>query len=445
VNGWVHVGDDDERESRRLLDLRYRLSSQVACEYAAAGFTTVVQDNIYGPDVEHWLDRVPGPKHLVVLRPRVDVVERRDAERQRVRGKRQRANRPTLIVCDDLQNDGHIESALQREHSRQWFHGTLLKAGTSDTNVLHLATALHHDALGLELHRTAGWRSRVFRAIQRWPDDMSAWQQWEEIYTALDNADSQQLARTFYESRAVAMQAGAELLWPERENLYTLMQMRVESGRTAFEREKQGSPVNPEACEWPEEYFHAHIWFDDWPRRLSLKVLALDPSKGHDARRGDYSAFVMLGVAADGLLYVEADLARRPTPQIVADGVELCRRFRPDALVIETNQFQDLLGREFAAELSRQGIVDVQPWLIDNRVNKLVRIRRLGPYLSQRRLRFRNGSPATRLVVEQLQQFPIADYDDGPDALEMALRMAGELTEKPAFDDGLGSRLPLSS
>ncbi|MGK2947333.1 MAG: AAA family ATPase [Acidimicrobiales bacterium] len=87
LKGWVHVGDADEREARRLLDLRYELSSQVAAGYVAAGFTTVVQDNIYGPDVERWLDRVPGPKHLVVLRPSVEVVERRDAERQRTTGK----------------------------------------------------------------------------------------------------------------------------------------------------------------------------------------------------------------------------------------------------------------------------------------------------------------------------------------------------------------------
>jgi adenylylsulfate kinase-like enzyme len=87
LNGWVHVGDDDEREARRLLDLRYRLSSHVASEYAAAGFTTIVQDNIYGVDVERWLGRVKGPKHLVVLRPRVEVVEHRDAERQRTLGK----------------------------------------------------------------------------------------------------------------------------------------------------------------------------------------------------------------------------------------------------------------------------------------------------------------------------------------------------------------------
>lgn len=88
VRGWVHVGDEDEAEARRLLDLRYRLSSQVAAEYAAAGFTTVVQDNIYGVDVERWFERIPSaPAHLVVLRPRVEIVEQRDADRQRILGK----------------------------------------------------------------------------------------------------------------------------------------------------------------------------------------------------------------------------------------------------------------------------------------------------------------------------------------------------------------------
>ena len=66
------------------------------------------------------------------------------------------------------------------------------------------------------------------------------------------------------------MDAGAVVLWPEEEDLYTLMQMRVESGRTAFEREKQGSPVDPELCEWPESYFDDHIWFDAWPAELAV-------------------------------------------------------------------------------------------------------------------------------------------------------------------------------
>ena len=362
---------------------------------------------------------------------------------QRIRGRRRREHRPSLIVCDDLQNDGHIVSALQREHSRTWFHGTLMKAGTARTNVVNLATALHREALAMELHRTPGWTSRLFKSIVRWPENASLWQQWEAIYTDLAKPRYKIAARQFYQQHRQAMNAGAIVLWPEEEDLYTLMCMRVESGRTAFEREKQNSPINPDLCEWPESYFDETIWFEAWPANLALKTMALDPSKGSDARRGDFSAIVMLGVDRQGMLYVEADLARRPTPQMVADGTEWFRRFRPDLFGVESNQFQDLLSGEFEAEFRRQGILGARPTPIENHTAKQVRIRRLGPYLSSRRLRFKSDSSGTRLLIEQLQEFPVGDHDDGPDALEMALRLAAEVLNGRAVKDGLGSRLPV--
>jgi predicted phage terminase large subunit-like protein len=218
--------------------------------------------------------------------------------------------------------------------------------------------------------------------------------------------------------------------------------MRVEGGKVAFEREKQGSPANPDLYEWPEKDFASHIWFDQWPADLPIKALALDPSKGREDRHGDYSAFVLLGIDSAGMLYVEADLARRPISQMVADGCEWVRTFRPDAFGIEANQFQDLLGGLFVAEFQRQGLWNVAPWSIENRVNKQVRIRRLGPLLAQRRLRFKAGSPATAMLVEQMREFPVGAHDDGPDALEMAIRLADQLCGGPP-DDGLGSRLPV--
>ena len=362
---------------------------------------------------------------------------------QRIRGRRRGAHRPALIICDDLQNDGHTRSAVQREYSREWFHGTLLKAGTTQTNVVNLATALHREALAMDLHETPGWVSRIFRSIERWPDNMTLWNRWEAIYTDTANSRHQQAARAFYEEHTDAMNAGAVVLWPEVEDLYTLMCMRAESGRSAFEREKQNSPINPELCEWPEQYFDEDIWFDTWPRNLVVKTLALDPSKGADARRGDYSALVAAGVDRQGIVYLEADLARRPTPQIVADGVELYQQFQPDVFGIEANQFQDLLAIEFDVEFRRQGMLAARPWPLENRTNKLVRIRRLGPYLAGRRLRFKDNSPGTRMLVEQLRQFPNADHDDGPDAAEMAIRLAAELLEGRKTKDPLGSRLPV--
>ena len=83
------------------------------------------------------------------------------------------------------------------------------------------------------------------------------------------------------------------------------------------------------------------------------------------------------------------------------------------------------------------------PHPIENRTNKQVRIRRLSPYLSSGRLRFKSGSPDTRLLVEQLKEFPVGDHDDGPDAAEMAVRLAAELLCGRAVKDQLGDRLPV--
>jgi len=189
---------------------------------------------------------------------------------QRLRGRRRRANRPTLIVCDDLQNDGHMASATLRESSRQWFHGTLLKAGTKRTHIVNLATALHRDALAMQLHQTPGWQSKKFRAIETWPTNEQLWTQWETLYCNVEDLQARETASEFYRQHRTEMDAGAELLWPAEEDLYTLMKMRVEEGRTAFEREKQSSPIDPERCEWPDDYFDDHIWFSSWPEQLQF-------------------------------------------------------------------------------------------------------------------------------------------------------------------------------
>jgi hypothetical protein len=101
VRGWVHAGDANAAEARRLLDLRYRLAALTADEYCGAGFTTVVQDNIFGSDVPRWLESVTArPRHLVVLRPSVDVVREREQHRHRATGKT--AYRPGGFTIEGL-------------------------------------------------------------------------------------------------------------------------------------------------------------------------------------------------------------------------------------------------------------------------------------------------------------------------------------------------------
>lgn len=345
----------------------------------------------------------------------------------RIRGRRNRNERPSLIILDDPENDEHITSALQRERTWNWFTRAAANAGTPETNVLALGTALHRDCLVLRFGRTAGWEAHTFRAIEKWPDRMDLWEQWTRIFTDHISPAHEAEAHAYYKSHRALMDAGAELLWPERESLYALMSLRATIGAPAFESEKQGNPVNPEACEWPADYFDGPgFWFEQWPDNLLVKVLSLDPSKGKDANRGDYAARVRIGVDRDLTVYVEADLKRQPVPQLVAESVEDVRLFKPDGFAVEVNQFQELLASEMQ-RVAKEQQVHLPLYGVNNLVNKLVRIRRLGTYLAQRKLRFKSRSPGTALLVQQLKDFPVGDHDDGPDALEQGVQTVCEI------------------
>jgi predicted phage terminase large subunit-like protein len=345
----------------------------------------------------------------------------------KIRGRRNRAERPSLIIVDDPENDSHVTSAVQRERTWSWFNRAVINSGTPLTNILVLGTALQRDCLVLRLSRTGGWQGQTFKSLVCWPNRMDLWQEWQGLFQDYPDPTHEAKALLFFEKNRAAMEAGAEPLWPDQESLYALMSLWATIGPAAFASEKQGDPVNPEQCEWDASYFdYPGFWFDEWPSGIVMRTFGLDPSKGKDAQQGDYSAFVKLGMDKDLVLYVEADLQRRPTPQIVADGVEWVRQFRPDGFAIEINQFQELL----VAELKRVGLQQKVPlpvYSVNNQVNKQVRIRRLGTYLAQRKLRFKARSGGTALLVEQLRDFPVGEHDDGPDALEMALRLMIEL------------------
>lgn len=203
-------------------------------------------------------------------------------------------------------------------------------------------------------------------------------------------------------------------------------QLFHEYGPARARQELDGAFCDVEGAEFPGEWFRDDLWVSAFPEHMTLRVMYLDPSLGKDAAKGDYSAYVQLGRDPTGILYVSADLARRPTTQIVSDGIRLARGFTPlDAFGVETNAFQRLLADDLLRQSREQGIA-LPIYHVTNTTNKQDRIRRLTPYLSRGIVRFVEG-PGTRLLVQQLREFPMGGHDDGPDGLEGALHVATEV------------------
>jgi predicted phage terminase large subunit-like protein len=160
-------------------------------------------------------------------------------------------------------------------------------------------------------------------------------------------------------------------------------------------------------------------------------VVCVDASKGRSDRQGDYSAIVFMGIGRDRLLYVDALLERIPLDQVVRKTLVFCDERRPEYVGIEAEQFQELLVHEFRRQCG-EGFTRRWPIyeMMTGGMPKIARIRRLSQYVINRELRFKADSPGCRLLVDQLMDFPDAEHDDGPDALEMCVRLPMELARR---------------
>ena len=220
-----------------------------------------------------------------------------------------------------------------------------------------------------------------------------------------------------------------QALWPAFKSAAELEIIRQQDAR-AFAALYQQDPAEGSAAEWPAELFGQWIWIapERWPKRFRLKVVCLDASKGRSDRPGDYSAIVFMGVGEDDLLYVDAILDRIPAGPGRPQDDRLLRPVRPGLRGHRSGAVPGAAGPRVPPPV-RRGFHN--RWnvyaMMSQGIGKVARIRRLTQYVVNRELRFRADSPGCRLLVDQLMDFPIAEHDDGPDALEMCVRLPIEV------------------
>lgn len=354
---------------------------------------------------------------------------------KKIRGRKHRNWRPDLLVLDDVENDENVRTPEQRRKLMNWFTKAVAKAGDWYTDIVLIGTMLHYDSLLANIMKNATYQSVKYKAVLSWATNSELWDEWERIYTDLDNPNHEVDAALFFQKRKEAMLEGTNVLWESKNSYYDLMVQKISDGDAAFNSELQNEPINPEDCIFNEEWFD---FYDDKPEQPNFADKAfsffgfVDPSLGK-SKKSDTSAIITLAKhKVTGYMYVlDADITRRHPDAIIADVLEKERWLRNTykrgykKFGAETNQFQWFLAEEMKKASARAGlylpIVEV-----NQTKDKVMRIQTLQPDVKNKYIKF---SRRHKTLLEQMYTFPMGAHDDGPDALE-GCRTVAKKTKK---------------
>ncbi|GIO82841.1 hypothetical protein J6TS7_64510 [Paenibacillus dendritiformis] len=348
---------------------------------------------------------------------------------KKIRGRRHRNWRPDLIVLDDIENDENVYTPEQRKKLESWFYKAVSKAGDTYTDIVYIGTILHYDSLLSKVLKNPEYHSVKYRGVISFATNQELWDAWEAIYTDLENVHRQEDARAFYEDNKADMLEGTEVLWEEKLSYYDLMVIKISEGEASFNSEIQNDPIDPDSCTFNEE------WFDFWDDDPSIDfkdsrfvfVAANDPSLGKNKKSDTSSIIAIAKDTKSGYMYVvEASIERRVPDVIIDDAIEMSKRFRRDykrpfrKFGVETVQFQhffkDVLAQKSAEAGEYLPIEEIQ-----SLQRKELRIESLQPFVKNGYLKF---SRRHKTLLQQMREYPMGKNDDGPDGLEMAVRLA---------------------
>lgn len=380
-----------------------------------------------------------------------------------IRGANEDAARPTKIAIDDGERSDRVRNPKLRRDDHEFLNDDILASGpiTGGLKVRWRGTVLHTDAILPNLVKSDGWNGAVWKACERWPDRMDLWEACGKVFADLTIGDVKAryaAAWRFYEDNREEMDRGAVMLDNAAMPLFALFVEVWTKGWRSVLRERQNEASAPGT-----KFFRVRetkpgagdgfgmctiqgnkriggfVTLADG-RRVDFAecqfFARLDPIPGDDldalgedggAGQGDDAAIVVLGRDPHGYGFVAAAWHRRcrDTEQLAALWT-LCEDWRCVKVTVESNGFQRLLGQEFRNEQTRRRERD-QWWqvAVENDVSKTdknERIATLEAPATHRHLQFSRTLPPK--LFQQFDEFPTANHDDLPDAVEGAWRLS---------------------
>jgi predicted phage terminase large subunit-like protein len=353
---------------------------------------------------------------------------------QTPRGFKNQEDRPTLIILDDVEGSELSLDGLYK--LEDWVMKDLFKSVAPGANIICVGTIHHQASLLAKLtdpNQYHGWYQKIYRSVIVWADNERLWEQWRLIFRRreqYDGADGEESALKFFEANKEEMLKGVQVLWPESKNYYSLMVMIEKEGMDSFSSEMQNNPFDGRS-----QYFNIdeyHYWSDQYPSIEELLsalrsksdisiVGACDPSMGKI--NGDRSAIV--SVVKDNItqnMYViDADICRRKSYKIYEDIISFyrCRQYKQFGF--EAIQAQDAMADVLEEQAKNAGVHFKVERIQHNATSKIARIQALQLPLQQGRLLLCRQHVT---LLDEMKCFPKGQFDDGLDALAMAVKIA---------------------
>lgn len=347
---------------------------------------------------------------------------------KKIRGRRHQNWRPDLIVLDDVENDENVNTPEQRKKLESWFYKAVSKAGDTYTDIVYIGTMLHYDSLLAKVLKNPSYHSVKYQGVISFSVEESLWDMWESIYVNLENPNREEDALEFFKEHKEEMLEGTDVLWQEKLSYYDLMIIRISEGEASFNSEIQNEPIDPDNATFNEEWFD---FYEDGEIDFTLPEFILvganDPSLGKNKKSDTSSIIAIAKSTKTGYMYVvEASIERRKPDAIIDDSIEMSKRFKRDfnkgfyKFGVEVVQFQ-----HFFKDVMAQKSINAGEYLpieeINSVQNKHLRIESLQPIVKNKYLKFNRKH---KTLLQQMKEYPMGKNDDGPDGLEMAVRLA---------------------
>nr|DAP14030.1 MAG TPA: Large Terminase [Caudoviricetes sp.] len=350
---------------------------------------------------------------------------------KKIRGRRHKQWRPDLILCDDLENDENVNTPEQRKKLRNWFYKAVSKAGDTYTDIVYIGTLLHFDALLANVANNPQYKTVKYRGVISFATNTELWDAWERIYVDLSNDNRQEDAEQFFEANREDMLEGTKVLWEAKLSYYDLMVIRISEGEASFNSEIQNDPIDPDSCAFQEEWLD---FYDDDSKTIPdfsapqfIFIGANDPSLGKNKKSDTSSIIILAKDTRTGYMYVLiASVEKRKPDVIISDAMETSKRLRTDykkplyKFGVETVQFQAYF-KDIMAQRSAEAGEYLPLEEILSTQNKDARIQSLQPFVKNGYLKF---SKRHKALLKQLLEYPMGKNDDGPDGLQMAVKLA---------------------